>query len=96
MRGRSLSLAEAMTAYDVSKRTIYNWIREGKLQTIRTLGGSQRVTDDSAQAWLLDPRRHMRSTRRHTRSLPAPAVRTDVDEPIVPRREPSSSSERAY
>ncbi len=27
----------------MSRRTIYNRIREGKLQTIRTIGGSQRV-----------------------------------------------------
>jgi hypothetical protein len=27
----------------VSRRTIYNRIREGRLQTIRTIGGSQRV-----------------------------------------------------
>jgi excisionase family DNA binding protein len=31
----------------VSRRTIYNRIREGRLQTIRTLGGSQRVLVDS-------------------------------------------------
>ena len=31
----------------VSRRTIYNRIREGRLQTIRTLGGSQRVLIDS-------------------------------------------------
>jgi excisionase family DNA binding protein len=31
----------------VSRRTIYNRIREGRLQTIRTLGGSQRVLLDS-------------------------------------------------
>jgi hypothetical protein len=30
-------------------RTIYNRIREGRLQTIRTLGGSQRVLIDSVQ-----------------------------------------------
>ena len=34
----------------VSRRTIYNRIREGRLQTIRTLGGSQRVLIDSVQA----------------------------------------------
>ena len=33
----------------VSRRTIYNRIREGRLQTIRTLGGSQRVLIDSVQ-----------------------------------------------
>ncbi|MGH9140685.1 MAG: hypothetical protein ACRD2I_06035 [Vicinamibacterales bacterium] len=33
----------------VSRRTIYNRIRDGRLQTIRTLGGSQRVLLDSVQ-----------------------------------------------
>jgi excisionase family DNA binding protein len=33
----------------VSRRTIYNRIRDGRLQTIRTLGGSQRVLIDSFQ-----------------------------------------------
>jgi len=31
----------------VSRRTVYNRIREGRLQTIRTLGGSQRVLVES-------------------------------------------------
>jgi hypothetical protein len=34
----------------VSRRTIYNRIREGKLQTIRTIGGSQRVLVSSLDA----------------------------------------------
>ena len=33
----------------MSRRTIYNRIRDGRLQTIRTLGGSQRVLLDSVQ-----------------------------------------------
>ncbi len=41
--GRSVSLDHAATLLGVSRRTIYNRIREGRLQTIRTLGGSQRV-----------------------------------------------------
>jgi hypothetical protein len=31
----------------VSRRTIYNRIREGRLATIRTMGGSQRVLVES-------------------------------------------------
>jgi len=45
--GRSVSLDHAATLLGVSRRTIYNRIREGRLQTIRTLGGSQRVVLDS-------------------------------------------------
>lgn len=45
--GRSVSLDHAAQLLGVSRRTIYNRIREGRLQTIRTLGGSQRVLVDS-------------------------------------------------
>jgi excisionase family DNA binding protein len=45
--GRSVSLDHAAQILGVSRRTIYNRIREGRLQTIRTLGGSQRVLLDS-------------------------------------------------
>jgi excisionase family DNA binding protein len=45
--GRSVSIEQAARALDVSRRTIYNRIREGRLQTIRTLGGSQRVLIES-------------------------------------------------
>jgi excisionase family DNA binding protein len=47
--GRSVSLDHAAELLGVSRRTIYNWIRDGRLQTIRTLGGSQRVLLDSVQ-----------------------------------------------
>ena len=47
--GRSVSLDHAAQILGVSRRTIYNRIREGRLQTIRTLGGSQRVLIDSVQ-----------------------------------------------
>lgn len=45
--GRSVSLEHAAQLLHVSRRTIYNRIRDGRLQTIRTLGGSQRVLLDS-------------------------------------------------
>jgi excisionase family DNA binding protein len=50
--GRSVSLDHAAELLGVSRRTIYNRIREGRLQTIRTIGGSQRVLLES----LSDPR----------------------------------------
>lgn len=61
--GRSVSLDHAAEMLGVSRRTIYNRIREGRLQTIRTLGGSQRVLldsvhDDREQAAEL-PARHL-------------------------------------
>ena len=47
--GRSVSLDHAAELLGVSRRTIYNRIRDGRLQTIRTLGGSQRVLLESVQ-----------------------------------------------
>jgi excisionase family DNA binding protein len=47
--GRSVSLDHAAQLLGVSRRTIYNRIREGRLQTIRTIGGSQRVLLESVQ-----------------------------------------------
>jgi len=45
--GRSVSIDQAATLLNVSRRTIYNRIHEGRLVTIRTIGGSQRVLLDS-------------------------------------------------
>lgn len=39
----SVSLTDAAGVLGVSIRTIYNRIRTGQLQTMRTIGGSQRV-----------------------------------------------------
>lgn len=45
--GRSVSIDQAAQLLNVSRRTIYNRIRDGRLMTIRTLGGSQRVLVES-------------------------------------------------
>jgi excisionase family DNA binding protein len=45
--GRSVSLEHAARLLQVSRRTIYYRIRAGRLRTIRTIGGSQRVLLDS-------------------------------------------------
>ncbi len=45
--GRSVSIDQAAHLLNVSRRTIYNRIRDGRLLTIRTLGGSQRVLVES-------------------------------------------------
>jgi excisionase family DNA binding protein len=49
--GRSVSLEHAARILGVSSRTVYNWIRAGRLQTIRTIGGSQRVLLDSLRSF---------------------------------------------
>ena len=51
--GRSLSMAQASEALRVSRRTLYYWIKDGRLRTVRTSMGSQRVLLDSVKAsWL--------------------------------------------
>jgi excisionase family DNA binding protein len=45
--GRSVSIDQAAQLLQVSRRTIYNRIRDGRLVTIRTIGGSQRVLVES-------------------------------------------------
>ena len=51
-RERSVLIPEAAGVLGVSRRTIYYRIREGRLQTIRTRGGSQRVLWSSIEALL--------------------------------------------
>ena len=48
--GRSVSLEQAARLLRVSRRTIYNHIRDGHLITIRTYG-SQRVLVESLQSY---------------------------------------------
>jgi excisionase family DNA binding protein len=45
--GRSVSIDRAAELLNVSRRTIYNRIRDGRLTTIRTRCGSQRVLLES-------------------------------------------------
>jgi excisionase family DNA binding protein len=53
--GRSVTIDQAAALLQVSRRTIYNRIRDGKLLTIRTIGGSQRVLlsslDENRKIW---------------------------------------------
>ena len=45
--GRSVTIDQAASLLGVSRRTIYNRIRDGRLRTVRTLGASQRVLVES-------------------------------------------------
>lgn len=47
--GRSVTIDQAAQLLGVSRRTVYYRIREGRLRTIRTLGGSQRVLVESVE-----------------------------------------------
>jgi excisionase family DNA binding protein len=51
--GRSMSLAQAGSVLQVSRRTVYYLIKGGRLRTLRTQMGSQRVLMDSLKScWL--------------------------------------------
>lgn len=45
--GRSVTIDQAAQLLGVSRRTVYYRIREGRLRTVRTIGGSQRVLIES-------------------------------------------------
>ena len=51
--GRTVSLDQAAQLLGVSRRTIYYRIRDGRLQTVRTIGGSQRVLLHSVEGEFL-------------------------------------------
>jgi excisionase family DNA binding protein len=42
-----LSIAQAMARVGVSRRSIYNWLSAGKLEYVRTAGGSIRIFADT-------------------------------------------------
>lgn len=49
----SFSMEHACRVLGVSRRTIYYWIRSGRLHTVRTRMGSQRVLAESVRAAFL-------------------------------------------
>jgi excisionase family DNA binding protein len=67
--GRSVSIEQAARLMDVSRRTIYNRIREGRLRTVRTLGGSQRILLESLPE-------HVRAIRFDSTTSPVTPART--------------------
>jgi excisionase family DNA binding protein len=47
MERQTLSIMKACEAVGVSRRTIYNWIAAGKVEYVRTAGGSIRIFTDT-------------------------------------------------
>ena len=43
----TVSISRACELVGVSRRTIYNWIADGKVQYVRTAGGSVRIFADT-------------------------------------------------
>ena len=44
---KTVSIPRACELVGVSRRTIYNWIASGKIQYVRTAGGSVRIFEDT-------------------------------------------------
>jgi excisionase family DNA binding protein len=50
---RSVSMVQAGQMLGISRRTLYYWIRDGRLRTLRTPMGSQRILMESIRShWL--------------------------------------------
>ena len=47
MERQTLSIMKACELVGVSRRTIYNWIASGKVEYVRTAGGSVRIFADT-------------------------------------------------
>jgi excisionase family DNA binding protein len=44
---KTVSIPRACELVGVSRRTIYNWLAAGKVQYVRTAGGSVRIFEDT-------------------------------------------------
>lgn len=44
---RTVSIPQACARVGVCRRTIYNWLAAGKLEYVRTAGGSIRIVEES-------------------------------------------------
>jgi excisionase family DNA binding protein len=66
---KTISIMKACELVGVSRRTIYNWLSSGKIEYVRTAGGSVRIFADTlwrdphrsdqpvaAEAWEVDRR----------------------------------------
>jgi excisionase family DNA binding protein len=56
---KTISIMKACELVGVSRRTIYNWLSSGKIEYVRTAGGSVRIFVDTL--WR-DPHRDARPT----------------------------------
>ena len=56
MEHQTLSIMKACEAVGVSRRTIYNWISAGKVEYVRTAGGSIRIFADTLWRDAAQPR----------------------------------------
>jgi excisionase family DNA binding protein len=57
MDRQTLSIMKACEVVGVSRRTIYNWISAGKVEYVRTAGGSIRIFADTLWRDAVAPQR---------------------------------------
>jgi len=69
MERQTLSIMKACETVGVSRRTIYNWISAGKVEYVRTAGGSIRIFADTL--WRDTPERTLSSRPDQAASRPA-------------------------
>ena len=65
---KTLSILQACQHVGVSRRTIYNWINSGKVEYVRTAGGSVRIFADSLWRDAGSPSRQVSAAVRPTGS----------------------------
>ena len=64
MERQTLSIMKACEVVGVSRRTIYNWIAAGKVEYVRTAGGSIRIFADTLWRDASSPQRDEAETTR--------------------------------
>ncbi len=69
---QAVSIIKAAQLVGVSRRTIYNWLASGKLEYVRTAGGSVRIFVDSL--W-----RDPTDFGQHQRPVVDPILRTTAE-----------------
>ena len=79
---KTISIMKACELVGVSRRTIYNWIASGKIEYVRTAGGSVRIFVDTL--WR-EPSRHGGLPTQRSFMMPA----SERQAPGVPVDEPS-------
>ena len=62
MDRQTLSIMKACEVVGVSRRTIYNWISAGKVEYVRTAGGSIRIFADTLWRDAAAPQRPVAAT----------------------------------
>ena len=68
---KTISIMKACELVGVSRRTIYNWIASGKVEYVRTAGGSVRIFVDTL--WR-EPGAHADVTSKEALMMPAPSA----------------------